>query len=93
MYGRYPAKPEKVTAKVLFEDAKAFDGKGTLREVEIDVRPAGVAEDLPARRGAEREDAGRVLRRAELRRQPPAHRPREGPHPDRLDAATATPAW
>src|SRR5215218_6993621 len=34
MYGRYPAKPEKVTGKVLFEDAKAFDGKGTLREVE-----------------------------------------------------------
>ncbi|MCI0699980.1 MAG: acetylxylan esterase [Planctomycetia bacterium] len=39
MYGRYPAKPEKVTAKVLFEDAKAFDGKGTLREVEITFGP------------------------------------------------------
>src|SRR5262245_8382080 len=39
MYGRYPAKPEKVTAKVLFEDAKAFEGKGTLREVEITFGP------------------------------------------------------
>ena len=25
MYGRYPVKPEKVTAKLLFEDAKALD--------------------------------------------------------------------
>ncbi len=40
MYGTYPAKPEKVTAKVLFEDAKAFGGKGTLREVEITFAPA-----------------------------------------------------
>ena len=39
MYGRFPAKPEKVTAKVLFEDGKAFDGKGTLREVEITFGP------------------------------------------------------
>ena len=39
MYGRYPAKPEKVTAKVLFEDAKAFGGKGTLREVEVTFGP------------------------------------------------------
>jgi hypothetical protein len=39
MYGRFPAKPEKVTAKVLFEDAKAFGGKGTLREVEITFGP------------------------------------------------------
>jgi dienelactone hydrolase len=39
MYGRYPAKPEKVTGKVLFEDAKAFGGKGTLREVEITFGP------------------------------------------------------
>src|SRR5438874_9088836 len=39
MYGRHPAKPEKVTAKVLFEDAKAFGGKGTLREVEITFGP------------------------------------------------------
>jgi len=39
MYGKYPAKPEKVTAKVLFEDAKAFGGKGTLREVEITFGP------------------------------------------------------
>ena len=39
MYGKFPAKPEKVTAKVLFEDAKAFGGKGTLREVEIAFGP------------------------------------------------------
>jgi hypothetical protein len=39
MYGSFPAKPEKVTAKVLFEDAKAFDGKGTLKEVEIAFGP------------------------------------------------------
>jgi len=39
MYGRYPTKPEKVTAKVLFEDAKALDGKGTLREVELTLGP------------------------------------------------------
>lgn len=39
MYGRYPAKPEKVTAKVLFEDAKALGGKGTLKEVEITFGP------------------------------------------------------
>lgn len=39
MYGRFPAKPEKVSAKVLFEDAKAFDGKGTLREVELTFGP------------------------------------------------------
>lgn len=39
MYGRFPAKPEKVTAKVLFEDAKALDGKGTLREVELTFGP------------------------------------------------------
>jgi hypothetical protein len=39
MYGKYPAKPEKWTAKVLFEDAKAFGGKGTLREVEITFGP------------------------------------------------------
>ncbi len=39
MYGRYPAKPAQFEAKVLFEDAKAFDGKGTLREVEISFSP------------------------------------------------------
>jgi hypothetical protein len=39
MYGRYPAKPSKVIAKVLFEDPKAFDGKGTLREVELTFGP------------------------------------------------------
>ena len=39
MYGRFPAKPEKITAKVLFEDAKALEGKGTLREVEITFGP------------------------------------------------------
>lgn len=40
MYGRYPAKPEKVTAKVLFEDAKALGGKATLKEAEITFGPA-----------------------------------------------------
>lgn len=39
MYGQFPAKPEKVTAKVLFEDADAFGGKGTLREVELTFGP------------------------------------------------------
>ena len=39
MYGKYPAKPETVTAKVLFEDAKALGGKGTLREVELTFGP------------------------------------------------------
>jgi hypothetical protein len=39
MYGRYPAKPETVSGKVLFEDAKAFDGKGTLKEVEVTFGP------------------------------------------------------
>jgi hypothetical protein len=39
MYGTFPAKPEKFTAKVLFEDAKALDGKGTIREVEITFGP------------------------------------------------------
>ncbi|QDU20946.1 alpha/beta hydrolase family protein [Urbifossiella limnaea] len=37
MYGRRPADPAKVTAKVLFSDDKAFDGKGTLTEVELTV--------------------------------------------------------
>lgn len=40
MYGQFPAKPEKVTAKVLFEDAKALNGKGTLREVELTFGPS-----------------------------------------------------
>lgn len=39
MYGARPAAPEKVTSKVLFNDDKAFDGKGTLREVEITFGP------------------------------------------------------
>jgi hypothetical protein len=41
MYGRFPAKPEKVTSKVLFEeaDSPALGGKGTLREVEITFGP------------------------------------------------------
>lgn len=39
MYGKFPANPEKVTSKVLFEDAKAFDGKAVLREVEIAFGP------------------------------------------------------
>ncbi len=39
MYGTYPAVPQKVTAKVLFEDATAFGGKGTLKEVELTFGP------------------------------------------------------
>ena len=39
MYGTQPAKPAKVTGKVLFNDDKAFGGKGTLREVEITFGP------------------------------------------------------
>jgi hypothetical protein len=39
MYGKRPANPASVTGKVLFEDAKAFGGKGTLREVEITFGP------------------------------------------------------
>ncbi|MBN9119792.1 MAG: acetylxylan esterase [Planctomycetes bacterium] len=39
MYGRFPARPEKVTAKILFEDPKALGGKGTLREVELTFGP------------------------------------------------------
>lgn len=35
MYGRYPAVKTTLTAKVLFEDAKAFSGTGTLKEVEL----------------------------------------------------------
>lgn len=37
MYGRQPAAPAAVTAKVLFSDDKAFGGKGTLTEVELTV--------------------------------------------------------
>src|SRR6266545_1948194 len=38
MYGQYPAKPAKVTAKVLFED-KAFGDKARLSEVELTFGP------------------------------------------------------
>jgi len=40
MYGQMPPKPAETGAKVLFEDAKAFNSKGTLREVELTVGPA-----------------------------------------------------
>jgi hypothetical protein len=39
MYGRYPARPEKVSGKTLFTEAAAFGEKGTLREVEITFGP------------------------------------------------------
>jgi dienelactone hydrolase len=39
MYGKFPPRPDKVVGKVLFEDPKAFGGKGTLREVEISFGP------------------------------------------------------
>lgn len=35
MYGVYPFGKVKASSKVLFEDAKAFGGKGTLKEVEL----------------------------------------------------------
>ena len=35
MYGRYPGVAAKLTAKVLFENPKAFGGAGTLKEVEL----------------------------------------------------------
>ncbi|HVK19042.1 MAG TPA: acetylxylan esterase [Fimbriiglobus sp.] len=35
MYGRYPAVPAKVSAKVLFEDKEAFGGKATVRELAL----------------------------------------------------------
>ena len=39
MYGRYPAAPERVAGRTLFEDKTAFDGKGTLREMELSFGP------------------------------------------------------
>lgn len=39
MYGRLPAAPERIVGRTLFEDAKAFGGKGTLREVELTFGP------------------------------------------------------
>ena len=38
MYGKLPP-PREVTAEVLHEDAKAFDGKATLREIAVRVGP------------------------------------------------------
>jgi hypothetical protein len=35
MFGQHPAKPSRVVGRTLFEDREAFDGNGTLREVEI----------------------------------------------------------
>lgn len=37
MYGRYPEVRSKISAKILYEDEKAFGGLGTLREVELSV--------------------------------------------------------
>ena len=39
MYGRYPAAPARVTARVLFQDDAALGGRGALREVELTVGP------------------------------------------------------
>src|SRR5438067_681866 len=39
MYGRYPARPEKVTATLLFQDLTVFNGKGLLREYELTFGP------------------------------------------------------
>jgi hypothetical protein len=41
MYGRYPAKPETVTAELLFQDITVFNGKGILREYELTFGPPG----------------------------------------------------
>ena len=41
MYGFMPAAPDKVEAKVEREDAKAFDGKATLKEVTLSFGPPG----------------------------------------------------
>src|SRR5262245_13377256 len=37
VYGQFPPAPKKVAGKVLHEDAKAFGGKATLREVALTV--------------------------------------------------------
>jgi hypothetical protein len=39
MFGRYPAKPERVVGRTLFNDPHAFAGQGTLREIELTVGP------------------------------------------------------
>lgn len=53
MYGRYPAAPAKVSAKVFFEDKEAFGGKATLREVALTVSdnaPVHVLLTIPNKR-------------------------------------------
>lgn len=40
MYGRLPAAPKAVAVRVLFEDAAAFDGAASLRELELTVGPS-----------------------------------------------------
>src|SRR5262245_49997895 len=35
MYGYFPPPPDRLSSRVLHEDAKAFSGKATLRELEI----------------------------------------------------------
>ncbi len=40
MYGRQPAAPGEIRGRTLFEDAAAFGGKGTLREIELSFGPA-----------------------------------------------------
>jgi hypothetical protein len=39
MFGCYPAKPDLVVGRTLFEDREAFAGQGTLREIELTVGP------------------------------------------------------
>jgi hypothetical protein len=70
MYGVYPFTPTKPSAKVLFEDAKAFGGLGTLKEVELRLfdAPKAPPADRPPEPAAESGRAG--VRRAELQRQP-----------------------
>jgi hypothetical protein len=49
MYGRLPEAPAKVEGVVLHEDKQAFDGKATLREVELHFDAFGKSNPLPIR--------------------------------------------
>lgn len=49
MYGKRPAAPAKIESTILHEDTKAFDGKATLREVEIRFDVNGTVTPVPIR--------------------------------------------
>lgn len=42
MYGRLPASPQEIKARVLFEDAAALDGAASIRELELTIGPPAV---------------------------------------------------